>query len=713
MNIRPAPSPWERFAGLKPRLKPHVEIHRHLYRGRRWYVLRDRATTRYFRFGPWAYQLLGLLDGSRTVAAAHEALAQRLGAETPDREQTADLLLRLHGADLLDLDRPPDVDGAFQRRDRARSRARWGRLLRPLAQRFPLFDPDALLGRLLPFAAPFLGRAGFALWLATVALAGLVALSQGPALAAHWESRALDPLNLLMLWLLYPVVKLLHEVGHGLVIKARGGDVHEMGIMLLVLIPVPYVDASAASAFGDKTWRMAVGAAGIMTELLLAALALFLWLAVQPGLVRDAAFGVMVIGGISTLLFNGNPLLRFDGYYVLADALEIPNLATRSNRYLGYLFRRHLLGMTPQSPASAPGERPWFVVYGIASFVYRIFILIVIALFIAGEFFFIGALLAVWVIIAQLVVPLGRHVAALAVGPEYAPVRSRAVGLLVGTTALAGLALFAVPLPSHTVAEGILRVPEQDMVRAGATGRVAAVLKPYGARVAAGDPLLRLEDLALDVRLRVLAARLDELAARITRTTLADRTEMGVLEEQQRLVQEEYAEALAEQQALLVRSPAAGHFSTARLRHLEDRWVKRGELLGYITDHTGATARVVVEQADVDRVRTRTRSVEAVLRARPFDTLKARVLGEVPQATDRLPSAVLGSREGGAVAVDARDASGVRTMEDIFQLELQLPLRAALHLGSRVLVRFHHPPEPLAHRGYRALRRLFLGRFEI
>jgi putative peptide zinc metalloprotease protein len=158
-----------------------------------------------------------------------------------------------------------------------------------------------------------------------------------------------------------------------------GGEVHEIGLMLLVFSPVPYVDASSAWGFRDKRKRMVVGGVGIAVELFLGALALFVWLMVEPGMVRAVAYNVMLISGVSTLLFNGNPLLRFDGYYVLADAIEVPNLGARSNTYLGYLFQRYVLGIrTAESSAHSNGERAWMVVYGITSFFYRIFISFVI-----------------------------------------------------------------------------------------------------------------------------------------------------------------------------------------------------------------------------------------------------------------------------------------------------------------------------------------------
>src|SRR6185503_10544121 len=193
-----------------------------------------------------------------------------------------------------------------------------------------------------PAVAPFWSWWGGLVWLAVVAPAAV-------HLAVHWTDfshgvldRLLTPQNLGMMWLLFPLIKTLHELGHATATKAFGREVHDLGVMLLVVTPVPYVDASAAWAFPGKWRRIAVGAAGMAVELVLASLALYVWLAVEPGLVRALAFHVIVIAGISTLVFNANPLLRYDGYYILADLLEIPNLRARANRYLGYLGERYL-----------------------------------------------------------------------------------------------------------------------------------------------------------------------------------------------------------------------------------------------------------------------------------------------------------------------------------------------------------------------------------
>ena len=144
----------------------------------------------------------------------------------------------------------------------------------------------------------------------------------------------LRPTGGVLLWLCFPVVKFLHELGHAMVTKAGGGEVHEMGLMLLVMMPVPYVDASAANVLRSRWQRAVIGAAGMLTELFIAALAFYAWMLLEPGLLRAVCFNVMLVAGVSTLIFNGNPLLRYDAYYILADLIELPNLAAQSAEQL-------------------------------------------------------------------------------------------------------------------------------------------------------------------------------------------------------------------------------------------------------------------------------------------------------------------------------------------------------------------------------------------
>ncbi len=457
---------WYRVADLRPRLRAHAAIHGHHYRGELWYVLQDRASTRYYRLSASSQQLLELMDGERSLQAIWDTLSAQLSDEAPSQGEVIQLLGKLHAADLLQTDVPPDTADMLSRGEQARRRVWQQRLTRPLAVRFALWDPDRFLTRFLPLVQDFFSPLGLLLWSALVVAAAVQATSHWPELAGHWSARAMDPYNLVLLALLYPMVKALHEFGHAFATKVWGGEVHEMGIMLLVLMPIPYVDASSAHAFREKHRRVVVGAAGIMVELFLSAAALFVWLGVQPGLLRDMAFDVMLIGGVSTLLFNGNPLLRFDGYYMLADLVEIPNLGPRANQYLAYLSRRYLFGLPDvPSPVTAPGERAWFVTYGVSAFVYRLFISFAIALLVAGKLFVIGVVLAIWALTVQILYPVARHVGFMLFNPALRGRPLRAATLVWGTTLAVVIAVCLLPVPSWTRAEAIRAGPDQRPLR--------------------------------------------------------------------------------------------------------------------------------------------------------------------------------------------------------------------------------------------------------
>jgi len=706
---------WYRVAALKPRIRAHARILRQSFRDQVWFVLQDLASERSHRFSPAAHHFIGLMDGQRTVQEIWEAASAQLGDAAPTQEEAIRLLGQLHAADALLCDVPPDSMEVFRRYQRHESMLWRRRLWTPLALRFPLLDPDRFLERTLPLVQPLFGWFGILLWLVVVASGAVLAASHWTDLTENITDRVLDPQNLVLLWFVYPVVKALHELGHAYATRKWGGEVHEIGIMLLVLSPVPYVDASSAWGFRDKRKRMVVGAAGIAVELFLGALALFTWLVVEPGAVRAIAYNVMLISGASTLLFNGNPLLRFDGYYVLADAIEIPNLGMRSNQYLGYLFQRYVFGVGDvECPAHSTGERVWFVLYGIGSFVYRIFISFIIITFIAGKFFVIGILLAIWAVATQVLMPVGKSISFLIVSPNLRRQRGRvfATSILLAA-AVAGL-LFIVPAPSWTRTEGVIWVPEEAQVRAGAEGFVVGLLAPVDGEVRLGQPLIQAEEPFLATRVAVMNAQLEELRAKYNALLPVDRVQAAMAREQMVAAQANLRRAREREADLVFRSPASGRFILPNAADLPGRFVSKGQTVGYVVEPRVLTTRVVLVQDDIAKVRQDTRGVEVMLAAWGSSPVPARIRREVPGASQQLPTAALGSAGRGPIAVDPRDQKGLTTLSQIFQLELSLPAEVqSEYLGARVYVRFEHSFEPAGLQMYRAFRRLLLRQFNV
>ncbi len=707
---------WYRVADLKPRLRRHAELHRHDYRGKVWYVLQDHAGGRSHRFSPAAYRFIGLMDGQRTVDELWDTLNEQDGDAAPTQDEVIRLLGQLHAADVLICDVTPD-SRELLRRHRRFERLKWKqRIWTPLAVRFPLWDPDRFLTRTLPYVRFVFTRYGAWIWLLTVGTATVLAAANWSELTENIVDRALAPQNLVLLWLVYPFVKAIHELCHGYATKVSGGEVHEIGIMLLVLVPVPYVDASSAWGFRDKHRRMLVGGIGIMAELFMGAIALFVWLSVEPGAVHTVAYNVMLISGVSTLLFNGNPLLRFDGYYVLVDTLEIPNLGNRSNKHLGYLVQKYLFGSKDaESPADTPGERRWFVFYGIAAFLYRIFILTVIVMYIGSRFFAIGVLLATWAIITQVIIPVGKSMKFLFSSPKIRKNRGRALSASAAVVVGLLIFLFAIPLPLWTRTQGVVWPPEQSQLRAGADGFIDEVLVPDGQRVEPGDALIASTDPFIEARVELLESHQRELELQLRLAQTIDQVQVAILREELAAVAGDLERAREQAESLTMRSSRAGVFIVPKRQDLPGRFVRKGQIVAYVVDPSDhLTVRAAVSQDNIGLLRERIRRVHVLQTEWGGREFEAELKRAVPGGTEQLPTAALGTAGGGAFPVDPRDPEGRATLERVFEFELVLPEEApADFLGNRVHVRFDHGYEPIGFQLYRSLRQLLLRQFSV
>lgn len=707
---------WFRIAALSPRLRGHVRVHRHIYRGQVWFAVEDRVAGRQHRFNPAAWRVLKRLDGLHSLQAIWDELLTDLQDDTPTQDEIVHLLGQLNAADLLSLDTTPDVAELFQRREKHERQRFMSRVLNPLSLRFPLWDPDLVLQRMARWTRPVPGWALVLAWLAVVLPALLLLPPRWDELSHNFGERLMAADNLWVLALSFPLLKIAHEMAHGLVVRRHGGEVHEMGLMLLLFYPVPYVDASAANAFADKRQRMLVGAAGMIAEVWIAALAFFAWLTLEPGLARALAYNLMVVGGVSTVLFNANPLLRYDGYYILADAVEIPNLGQRSNSWWLYLISRHALGVSSATPPhGTPAERRWFVAYAPLATVYRLFVSFGIAWFIAQHYFFVGVLLAAWSLLTVLLWPLWKGLKALTTQPQFTSRAGRVWGALGAAIVLLGALLFAVPMPHHTPAQGIVGLPDNALLRAGADGFVLRVLATPGSLVAAGQPVLETHDPAQLARLQEQRARVDQQQARLD-AAWAKPAEAGRMQDE---LQRELAtlarleDELAQRQ---LRPATAGRLMIDQPEDLPGRFVHKGERIGHVLGDQLPLVRVVVSQADAEQVRQGTRNVEVLLPQRSGQPLAARLVRAVPQASKALPSPALGQQGGGAVVTDPREADGSQAMQTLFEFELEVPaLRDArpVPLGSHAHVSFEHAAEPIAWRWLRRLRTQLLSQFQL
>jgi putative peptide zinc metalloprotease protein len=708
-------SSWYRVARLRPLLRHHARVRRHRYRGRVWYVLDDRLSSRVHRLSPSAFVFVSMMDGRRTVDDLWSEIVRRNGETAPTQDEIVGLLSQLHASDLLQSDISPDSLEVFDRSVTQRRARLKQMLLNPMSLRLPVFDPDPFLKRTVPLVRPLFGWFGALLWLAVVVPALVTAAQKWPELTENVTDRLLATENLLLLSLIFPVLKVLHELGHGYATKVFGGAVHEFGIMLMMGMPTPYVDASSSSGFRRKGRRALVGAAGMMVEIFLAALALHVWRVAEPGAVRTLCFNVITIAGVSTVIFNGNPLMRYDGYYILVDVLEIPNLASRSAALWRALADKFVFGIPDtRIPAGVHGEFKWLLIYAPAAFMYRTGVQFGIALFLAGRFFFVGVILALWTVATGVVIPVFKSLKYVTTSRSLQKQRGRAVGLTAGLATATAIVLGVIPFPLHTVSEGVVWLPEDAILRAGTDGFVRSVLATPGAVVRAGDALIETDEPQLQANVETLTWRVEELKSTLDATRFRDRPSAEVAAIDLASARSELAREQERARHLVVRSAAEGTFVTAKSEDMPGRFFRQGEVLGYVMPPSSNIVRVVVAQDDIELVRNSLRCVSAKLAAHVMKTHSARLIREVPAGSSDLPSKALSTAGGGSFAVDPGDREGRKTLQRFFQFDIELPPdAAAVAFGSRVYVRFQHESEPLGFQLFRRLRQLFLARLNV
>ena len=702
---------WYRVAGMRPRLRSGVCVTRQRLRGQTWYVLSDPVSGRHHRFNDVAYALVASCNGEATLDEVWSARVAAAGDDALPQNEAIRILAQAFAANLFVGDVAPDAAAivrAQSRKDKRRRRAR----VNPLAFRLPLWDPDIFLAAQLPRVAWLFGRtAGIAIVL-LLGLGALLLAANAPAVADSARRELGAGHMLLLMWLVYPPMKALHELAHAFAVKVHGGEVHALGISLLMLTPVPYVDASSSVAFVDKRARVAVAAAGIVVEAVLASVALALWLLLEPGLARDVAFAVVAVGALSTVLVNGNPLLRFDGYYVLCDLAELPNLATRSARYWQALLQRVLFGLrSVHFGAPARGERRWLLGYAPLAWAYRGAMLALLAVLLAEWSAPLGLAalaLGVWVMLLRPALAAARWL--LRSGElRGRRVRAGAVTLL-GAAALGALA-FALPLPLATQAPGIVWLPDDAIVRLGSDGFVEHFLVRDGDMVARGTPIVRLSNELLDADLAKVESQIERQQVERAQQFELDARRVKAAEDELARLGAERDRLQQRRDALLVRAGIAGRVVIDPRKVLVGQYLAQGDVVAQVLPDGAPLVRALVRNEDIALVRGQPGTIGVDL-AGSARALHATLGPAAPQASTRLPSQAFGEAAGGAIALDSSDPAGLTAREPRFAVDLRLDSGVDTRVGTRALVDFRHGEASAAALAARFVRRSFLRHFD-
>jgi putative peptide zinc metalloprotease protein len=705
---------WHRVADLKPRLRAGIHISRQYFRGCLWHVIQDQANNAFARLNTPGYSFVGLLDGSRSVRQAWDICNTKLGDDAPTQGEVIELLGQLASNNLLESGTSPDAQAMFERFKRRRNRDLQGRLMNLLFPRMPLFDPDAILERGIFLVGWIFAWPGLIVWAMLIGTAVYTLLNAGPVAGKLLSdsSGLLRPDNWLLLLLAFIVDKTVHESGHAIACKkfgkrfGTGGEVHVIGIMLLIFTPVPYVDASSAWLLPDKWRRAIVGAAGMWMEFALAAVAAIVWRYSNGGSTLHAfCYNLMFIASVATVFFNGNPFLRYDGYYILADLLEIPNLLGRAMQYATYLARHYLFGVKRAiNPSETPGQRRWLLVYLALSGVVRILVCTGIILFLVAnlrQYPQLTLLLLTMAAIAAatwLLVPLGRGTWYLLSNPELVHLRGRAIGVSLAIAAVVVTALGIVPLPHHSRVEGVVRTENQRGVYAQSGGFLTWYAPSYNLdqTVRAGTALVRLTNPILQASLaqaqcRLAAVRIKRRKALASNPALAE-----ILSRQIHALNQEILRLNKRIGNLTISAPVGGVWTNSALRLQLGGYIPRGGKVGTIAVIAAPRVYAAASQGDAGRIlRSGSKRVEMRLPGQPGHVIMASLARAYPGGGNQLPSAALSYLADGPFAPSLHAKAPNQSAEPFFMLVFRPTGKVRLLPGQRIVARVRLPDQSL------------------
>ncbi len=730
---------WYRVAEFRPRLSAHLVVRRHTYRGQTWFVLGDPTSTKFYRFNAAAYRFLGLLDGQRTVQEAWDVCNAQLGDDAPTQRDCLDLLAQLQMYGLLRNDLPVDVQRLRERIVQIREQRYRELTGNYLFWTVPLFNPERFLAKFADVARVVFGKWGFA------ALGVLLVLAVR-AVVPRWEELtgslnsviAID--NLFWLSITFLVLKAIHELGHGFACKAYGGRVTEIGIMFMIVLPIPYCDATTSWAFANKWHRILVSSAGVMSELAVASIAAMVWAATDAGFVHTLTYNIMFVASVATVLFNINPLLRYDGYYILADLTEIPNLSTRSHELLKWMVRRYLFGVKgePCPPLHDRAEGAIMVTHATLAFPYRLLVMVSIVSFVAQKYFVFGLLLALFGTIMWLGAPIVKGLSYVLSEPTLQVVRVRAVavsfGLVLAAVAFVGLA----PMPARVAALGVVEPLERKTYRAPHEGFLDQCFVGNGQRVAAAEPLFAMSNPEMEQQHKraVAGVELERLRRDAGYASSASEGQVG-----ESLYHDAVDRLHAIEEAMsemYVEAPFEGYVIAPDLDTRIGSYFKAGDTLLLLATLDDMVIRAYVDDRDfawlfpdgltegaTASVRVKGRLYDIPDQVVEFD-IDVQRSGYTGERT--LPFQSLGMNvSGGGIEVDPTDQQGQRTLSPqwLVTLRPRTPLvergrgdggqaeAVAALPGTRARIRFSRPAEPLLTQWVRRLRQALTRRFEI
>ena len=591
-------------------LRPNLKFEQRTIKGSQFVVIEDVARGKFFQVGMDEYQFIAAVDGDTSI----EQIANDLNASGTDHGsdvEALDLLAQrgvmvaqwLVQSNLAYSD-AMDSAGRLDAQQRSLNRAKLMGWVNPISFKAKLFNPNRLLDTLQPWCQWCFHWSVLVAWLMLAAMSGWIVLTR-------WSDLSSASVGILSgdrwIWMLglWLALKVVHELAHGIACKRYGGDVPEAGVLFLLFTPMAYVNVTSMWRFSSRWHRIIVAAAGMYVELMISFVSLIIW-SRSTGVVADFAFQTFLMASVTTILFNANPLMRFDGYFILSDLLNIPNLYTKGTKWFGDRSKSCFFGLPATKNICGKDERRCVAAYGSLAFFWKISISL--GLVIASSVLFQGAgiVLAAVGVVLWFGMPLFQQYQQL-FGPsaKHSINRSRtAFSCGISLLLLTGMFTFF-RAPSIKSAPAIVQFGDETVIRAGADGFVREILVKDGQAVKAGDTMIVMSNPQLSLEVDRLLREATE--AKIQSRIHQQKLETSLAQSQQNkyvTLMDQANEKQKQADALVVRAAFDGFVFQRGLANSVDGFSKRGDSLLTLARRDRKEVVISVDQKDLQSLRS-------------------------------------------------------------------------------------------------------------
>ncbi|BBM83416.1 efflux RND transporter periplasmic adaptor subunit [Candidatus Uabimicrobium amorphum] len=585
----------QEWMNLCPQLREDLKITFQKQKGEVSYTIEDPINSRYYRVGLLEYKFISLLNGKKKLSDLIITMVEDMQEQSFDNHEVLQILNWLNDSGLLQKGTPSNLQKDIF--SSANEKASF--LVFP---KFPIGKPDKIISGLFPFFRPLLGNLFFCVWIITV-LCGCYYIFSDWKTFVYGSNDILSVYSVISFALIWVMLKIVHELWHGLVCKLYGGDVREAGIMLLLLIPLGYVDTSSSWNFPSKWQRIYVSIAGMYIEVFIAAIAAIVWGETQSKVVQQICYNIIILGSITTLFFNINPLMRFDGYYVLMDLVEEPNLYTRSRNYIHYLCKRYILGVKVTTNTTIR-QKPLFLVYGLLCFMWRI--LIYFGIFLASSIMLmgVGMIIAICVLLMWILIPTIKVLIFMFFGSKTEkPNVLRSLAVLGTVAAFCVVGYQNLTWQEKIQSPGVVVYKNYEIVRNYCPGFVKKIHINSGDYVKKGQILLILENREKHVALEKTKydIAITENFIRRNQNDEEKRIQVQIAKEKLEYFHQTMSENKALVDSLTIKAPIDGYVFNEHLDSLYGKYIATGEELVEIFATDSAVFRAAILEDEIEQ----------------------------------------------------------------------------------------------------------------